>query len=348
MNKDLSGYISELLYEHDCVIVPAFGGFIANYRPSRIDPFSHSFYPPSKSISFNTNLTVNDGLLANHIARAENIPYDKSIAIIEDFVKEIRYKLTRRNEKIILQNIGVLSFNDEKKMQFEPDETVNYLLDSFGLTNISSMPVKRMAHKQSQRLEQKPAVQQSVQPPAEIKEARKPKISKSVRNTVLVSLPVIALIVFGFLKPAIVKNVYTSCAVNCSSLIEKAHTLIKTDKAIKKETASVPVVKTIEKSQTPEATEQKTETSEQDSTNTTEVQVKYYIIAGSFQSEENANKLIRQLKKKGYEAQIAGKSGSGFLRVSYYSFDNEAKARQELEDIRSRVNTSAWLFKTNI
>ena len=73
-------HISELLYQHDCVIVPEFGGFVANYCSAKIHPTQHTFTPPSKSIVFNSNLKNNDGLLANHIALAENTNYPEANA----------------------------------------------------------------------------------------------------------------------------------------------------------------------------------------------------------------------------------------------------------------------------
>ena len=38
MSVLLDSHISYLLHEHNCVILPAFGGFVANYHSSRIDP----------------------------------------------------------------------------------------------------------------------------------------------------------------------------------------------------------------------------------------------------------------------------------------------------------------------
>ena len=60
---DITAFIRELLFGHDCVIVPGFGGFIGNYTPASIDKSSGTFYPPVKQISFNRNLNHNDGLL---------------------------------------------------------------------------------------------------------------------------------------------------------------------------------------------------------------------------------------------------------------------------------------------
>ena len=66
-------YISDLLFLHDCVIIPDFGGFICNYRSAYIDADSGVICPPGKDILFNRNLTHNDGLLVNWIADKENI-----------------------------------------------------------------------------------------------------------------------------------------------------------------------------------------------------------------------------------------------------------------------------------
>ena len=46
LHMKIEEHISELLFEHDCVIVPDFGGFVCNYAPARIDPVKHLFEPP--------------------------------------------------------------------------------------------------------------------------------------------------------------------------------------------------------------------------------------------------------------------------------------------------------------
>ena len=64
----LSQYISNLLYRYDCVVVPEFGAFLAHKIPAKIQENKNSFYPPSKRLSFNAQLQINDGVLANHIS----------------------------------------------------------------------------------------------------------------------------------------------------------------------------------------------------------------------------------------------------------------------------------------
>ena len=61
--KELAQHIEALLLENDCVIIPDFGGFIAHYSPAKIDSDTGQFLPPCRTIGFNAQLILNDGLL---------------------------------------------------------------------------------------------------------------------------------------------------------------------------------------------------------------------------------------------------------------------------------------------
>ena len=83
----LHDFISDLIYRYDCVVVPGFGAFLSQQQPSKSHELSHAFYPPSKQLSFNSQLTNNDGLLANHMVLLEGISYeapifDKSVTFV--------------------------------------------------------------------------------------------------------------------------------------------------------------------------------------------------------------------------------------------------------------------------
>ncbi len=135
----LANYINDLLYRYDCVIIPDFGGFVTNTIGAKID--SHSFYPPKKQITFNTHLKHNDGLLANYIASSENISFEKAAATIS--LSVIKWKNELRSNSVNINNVGVLSLNKENQIIFEPNATVNYLTDSFGLATIESAAIER-------------------------------------------------------------------------------------------------------------------------------------------------------------------------------------------------------------
>ena len=42
----LTKYIVQLLHQHDCVIIPDFGGFVAQYKPATLDNGLNIQVPP--------------------------------------------------------------------------------------------------------------------------------------------------------------------------------------------------------------------------------------------------------------------------------------------------------------
>ena len=135
-------YISDLLFRHDCVIIPGLGGLITNYRSAQIHPVSHTFRPPSKSIRFNVNLQEDDGLLANYVSSCESISFASAQSKIERFVFSIQNDLEHKKEAR-LPKIGVLSVDLNGILSFEPDLNVNYLPDAFGFEAIQSPAIHR-------------------------------------------------------------------------------------------------------------------------------------------------------------------------------------------------------------
>lgn len=71
----------------------------------------------------------------------------------------------------------------------------------------------------------------------------------------------------------------------------------------------------------------------------------YYIIAGSFESEKNANKLVAQLRQKGYNALIADTNKYGMYRVAYDGIPTLKLAKEKLSAIRNEDNAEAWVLK---
>ena len=77
----ISKHINELLYNHNCVIVPGFGAFLTkNIAASRNN---NVFSPPKKTIAFNGMLKENDGLLANRISATDGISYKAALKKIK-------------------------------------------------------------------------------------------------------------------------------------------------------------------------------------------------------------------------------------------------------------------------
>jgi hypothetical protein len=135
-------YIRSLLYEHDCVVIPDFGGFIAHYTSASVHPIRHTFVPPSKEIAFNEMLKLNDGMLISYIASGEGINREEAAKKVRDFAESVRDDI-RRHQKYVFEEIGTLTLNFEHKLQFEPFKHINYLGESFGLPELIHKPIDR-------------------------------------------------------------------------------------------------------------------------------------------------------------------------------------------------------------
>jgi len=139
---DIAGYIQELLWDYECVIIPGFGGILATYRPAEMVMAEHIIYPPSKSLSFNEYLTNTDGLLITYICQKDQISYSEATEQVEAWVRKTQ-NLLNDNEEIYLPKIGRFHRDIEKKLRFEPDMSANYLASAFGLRKVVAEPILR-------------------------------------------------------------------------------------------------------------------------------------------------------------------------------------------------------------
>ena len=123
--------IAELLFKHDCVIVPNFGGFVARNYNSNFSKGSNVLYPQSKHILFNKNLVHNDGLLISAFMQKNNMALTDATKQIEDYRDYVQSLLSVK-KRFELDNIGLLYIDAENSLRFEAKTDVNFLLESFG------------------------------------------------------------------------------------------------------------------------------------------------------------------------------------------------------------------------
>ncbi len=134
--KNLGLDIGQLLYLHDCVIIPGFGGFVGNEVGARINARQKTISPPSKFISFNKNLTHNDGLLANSLVRRYHFTYDQALLELETIVTQFQ-ALLKDGRRVELDSVGALYMTQDGRLHFIADEKMNFLTSAFGLGSIT-------------------------------------------------------------------------------------------------------------------------------------------------------------------------------------------------------------------
>jgi len=315
---DITASIRELLFGHDCVIVPGFGGFIGNYTPARIDKSTGTFFPPVKQISFNRNLNHNDGLLVGRISGSANINYGDARNMVEEFVTELRRKLSK-GEKVVFDNIGSFLNNSEGNVQFEPDRNANYHLDSYGLESFQCLPLE--GYDVRKRI---------------IKHTGKDPVRQASMRKILwraaVIVPLLVAIVAVPLKTDFFKSKVETTTLNPLVSAEFEHNKNAVDQGISNETLNVSAntsapVKEDEVVIVPTPVENNS----------------YFVITGSFKSEANALSQAKMLSEEGFSPEIVPAS-NGFFRVCAIACNNLNTAMTKKDSIAKKFPGS-WVSR---
>ncbi len=135
--------IHRLLLTHDCVVVPGFGGFLAHYRPARLDAQRALLHPPGKDISFNKHLHRTDGLLAQEVMRREHLDHTAADRVVASYASRWKDRLDRQG-RLELDRVGTFFHDAERNLQFVPDKRVNFLKDAYGLRPVAAVPVREV------------------------------------------------------------------------------------------------------------------------------------------------------------------------------------------------------------
>jgi hypothetical protein len=327
---DIEHYISDLLYEHDCVIIPGLGGFIGNQTPARINPVHHTFSPPGKTLLFNINLKQNDGLLANRIALGKKIPYEEAMELIRSFVSHSN-SLLRDGKKIKLDDIGTIYNDSRGTLQFDQDKNVNYLPESYGLTSFISLPVQR--HGKHIGIERK-----ITRMPGPSK-GRKRNIGKTLKWAALLALPVGAAILIGITNFSRIKDIpvsYSGLLYSSSSTVSPPAP--SPDKVkISIQAPTHPLITIAPVSPAPELRPVPTVSRESSGI--------FGIIVGAFRIRENAERLVDDLRGSGHDALIFDQTRTGLSRVSIRNYSNRDEALTALAMVRAKEFPAAWLLE---
>ncbi|MFN5620997.1 MAG: SPOR domain-containing protein [Flavobacteriales bacterium] len=345
----LDPFIADLLYDHDCVIIPDFGGIVTNYRAARLNVVSHVIHPPSKHIGFNVQLKQNDGLLVNYVASVLSVSYKDASSMVAQCIAEYRKEL-QQHGRFSLERIGVF-FNDRAgRLQFIPDEGENYLTASFGCKPVQLKPVVISA---TDKTDDTPVI--------DIQAAKRKWSPLKVAAAIAVPALLVGSFLAGnrasqhgelgfhslnpFAEPR-KETVYAPAIESWDLQLE----LTKPDYSallVNEEETTIDFVSGA-KSEEGVALAPKTKTAPAVSTRVAERKVSstkkkasFALIGGAFQVKENAERLVNQLKAQGYDASLAGMKDNLHL-VAYGHYDVRSEAVEDLRRVQSSGG-KAWI-----
>ncbi|HSO86381.1 MAG TPA: SPOR domain-containing protein [Draconibacterium sp.] len=353
----LAKYIHDLLLENETVIIPGLGAFISTYKPAEIS--GNEIKPPSKEISFSQQIRNNDGLLVAAIARKAKISQPNALKRIERARENILYQLDN-GENVVVENLGILFYNEKNEIQFTSFQEDNLLLDSFGLEPISmeDLVEKTIATEPAQDLIE---VEDTILQESEIDtEAENVVETVSEQKSEKIILPEYKH------APAVEKSkerkkagwywyllilipVFVAGYFVVNNNSKSNQTEISQEPAAKEDQQEIAIETKVLDDSTPNDSivetsaivTRKTESVDKSLTENS----KYYLVGGGFKNEENAEKFIVRLKEKGIDGIRLGKRGNLYL-IGIEEFDTEQEAYNSLnKHVKKYPEWNIWVFK---
>ena len=379
--KELARHIEVLLLENDCVIVPGLGGFIAHNKAAEFKDSANVFCPPVRTIGFNPQLIINDGLLAQSYMQAYDTDFPDASRKIESVVSQIKDSLYK-NGQAELENIGTLYYTMAGVYGFEPYQNAFFSPSLYGLGSFSISPLSEL----------KPVKETTVEPRIMIEtvssceEDRKEKAKQRhiIKRMAEHAVGIAAAVILFFVLSVPVENTYldnssyaslgaetmldairsksmattsletkdikqnnaTNRRNNVNTLRPVAVKSVKVEKAEPKASKEVKALPAVAKKEVV-----KTEAVKAETKGTKEVQKSnsaqnkgLFVIVSSLPTMQDAEKELAKFKKQGYEEATILTSDNRY-RIALYSYTDKSKAYEKINELRKDEQfKTAWLL----
>ena len=372
---ELAKHIEVLLLENDCVIVPGLGGFIAHYRSCVYNEDTGEFCPPARTIGFNPQLVMNDGLLVQSYMQAYNTDFPDATRKIEKLVQKQKEDIYRYGH-IYLNNVGTLYYNMNGVYEFEPEANGFFTPSLYGLQGFTFPKLSPENVPQ-----EKPLVEYAMRRTVKTSTRRSSfHYRRWSKNIVAIAAAILLFFLFSIpventylddaeyaslgstgLFDAIKNHSMASSIITVSPSVQQQE---KKQKTVKKQSVKnnintlKPVAVKIEKVAAPSAkpaahvvkdvkqpVEKKTPAANKVPQKAT-TKADSYIIVASLATNSDAMQVVKQMQQKGYkEAQIL--ESDGRFRVAINRYTNQTDAYKQIKELKKNADfASAWVLTT--
>lgn len=379
--KELARHIEVLLLENDCVIVPGLGGFIAHNKAAEFKDSANVFCPPVRTIGFNPQLIINDGLLAQSYMQAYDTDFPDASRKIESVVSQIKDSLYK-NGQAELENIGTLYYTMAGVYGFEPYQNAFFSPSLYGLGSFSISPLSELKPVKETAVE--PRIIIETVPSREEDSKEKAKQRHIIKRMAEHAVGIAAAVILFFVLSVPVENTYldnssyaslgaetmldairsksmattsletkdikqnnaTNRRNNVNTLRPVAVKSVKVEKAEPKASKEVKALPAVAKKEVV-----KTEAVKAETKGTKEVQKSnsaqnkgLFVIVSSLQTMQDAEKELAKFKKQGYEEATILTSDNRY-RIALYSYTDKSKAYEKINELRKDEQfKTAWLL----
>lgn len=350
---ELEKHISKLLLANDCVIVPGFGGFMTHHVEATYDRGVSTFYPPTRTLGFSKQLTMNDSLVVQSFVEEYDMSYPEAFSRVEECVEELK-QLIETNGQYEMHGLGTFNLSDDGAYEFTPCEAGILTPGFYGLGSIDIFCLNQAPQADTEAkpapavaaMLQQPVVQvEAKQPEAEVGEPEdscEEEVSAWHAGSWAVRLAVacIAFVVL-LMIPSPMGDSHSGQLMKSS-----IDTNLLTRVMPKAEVAKTPVLKPVAEPQSQDVeSEAQPEEETIEATPSKEATPYYSIVLASRVTKRNAEAYVKMLHGKGLdqaEVLVKGKS----VKVVYGKYASETEARQSRNQLTDNIEfNDSWILE---
>jgi hypothetical protein len=313
-------FLEHLLYDHECVIIPNFGGFVVNAQGFQLNEKDGKIHPKKKCVAFNEKLKTDDRFLSTEWAKNRSISQKEASLEIASISKELKSQLISQGE-LTIGALGSFTLIQENRISFSPNPDFNADLDVFGLFPVGLGHTSVLKEK---KLELIAAPIAEDLPEITSDEIKPVQLTKSIYVYAFMAFILGGLGAFFLTAPATNQS---QSSLNPIKIEKKAIPVITT----------VTVIDTLKTLPAPVVVETKEDVK-------SEV---IYLVAASFQSLAQAEKGLKEFKSRGFDqAEIILKNETTkFYRISLGSESSMDAGYAKAAEINESKKIDIWVYK---
>lgn len=144
--ENLIKYTSKLIAQHNCVIIPELGAFLAHSIPASYNAEDGLFMPPHRTMGFNPQITVDDALLLSEYIDEQQFTYEEAGKALRKDVAKLRHELSAKGI-VRFGELGTFSMNVTGGISFDPapngiDDPYNFGFEPIAMPLLSQIDKK--------------------------------------------------------------------------------------------------------------------------------------------------------------------------------------------------------------
>ena len=338
--------ISRLIAQHNCVIMPGVGAFLAHRVPAYYSAAERVFMPPHRELGFNPQVTVDDALLLSEYMSDGMMSYEEANRSLANDIDSLRSRLSD-NGIVCFGDLGTFEMDINGKISFTAkansiDDPHNYGFEPLLIAPLKELKKKDIVIKRSSISRYISAIaaaivaifvlipigssiydssiQLSVAGFVPVENVTKPVVTATAESPVVLEETAEAVCEIAPVEDTVTAHIFTAPTETESVAIEEIEQVVEVEQVTEE---VVPAV-------------------EEPATVVNENKKQYHIIVASTPNAKNAQQAIFELSTR-VKADYKVVEGDRRFRIAIESYDNEADTNVALERIHTTF-PDAWVY----